>query len=308
MSEAGLWLRQVEIRGDQLPRHDAYPFNLPLFQSRQVLRFDGAVSFFVGENGSGKSTLIDAIARRCGLHMWAETKRRGTPPASWRAGATAAAAAHADGPPSGPPRDAHAPRDARPPLPRNLSEYVHVTVARGPVRGGLFSAESFREWAEFLDDISQLDPGHAKYHGGADLTLRSRGEGLLAYFRGRYQTPGLYLLDEPESALSPASQLDLLRLLAEYRERGHAQFIMATHSPILMALPGAQVFNFGEAGIEETAYEQTAHFRLYREFMADPASFLAAPAAAAASAPAASPAEAGGSGADEGCDPQVPGA
>ncbi len=125
---------------------------------------------------------------------------------------------------------------------------------------------------------ARLDPGHAKYHGGADLTLRSRGEGLLAYFRGRYQTPGLYLLDEPESALSPASQLDLLRLLVEYRERGHAQFILATHSPILMALPGAQVFSFGEAGIGETAYEETAHFKLYRDFMVDPASFLSEPA------------------------------
>jgi predicted ATPase len=283
----GLWLRQVEIRGDQLPRPDTYPFNLPLFQSRQVLRFEGAVSFFVGENGSGKSTLIEAIAWRCGLHMWAENKRRGAPPASWRPGAAAAAAAQDGG---------GALYGARPPFPGHLSDYVHVTVARGPVRGGLFSADSFREWAEFLDDLSQLDPGHAKYHGGADLTLRSRGEGLLAYFRGRYQTPGLYLLDEPESALSPASQLDLLRLLAEYRERGHAQFILATHSPILMALPGAQVFSFGEAGIKETAYEKTAHFRLYRDFMADPASFLAAPA------------EAGGGPSDEGRGPETPGA
>ncbi len=272
---AGIWLREVEVRGDQLPRRDAYPFNLPLFQSRQALRFEGAVSFFVGENGSGKSTLIDVIARRCGLHVWAEGKRRGVPPVSWRSGGTAdtggSAGAAVAAPVSSPPEG------ARPPALGNLTDYVHVTVARGPVRGGLFSADSFREWAEFLDDLSQLDPGHAKYHGGADLTLRSRGEGLLAYFRGRYQIPGLYLLDEPESALSPASQLELLRLLAEYRERGHAQFILATHSPILMALPGAQVFSFGENGIEETAYEQTAHFRLYRDFMADPAPFLAAP-------------------------------
>jgi predicted ATPase len=299
----GMWLREVEIRGDEFARHDVYPFDLPLFQSRQVLRFMGAVSFFVGENGSGKSTLIDAIARCCGLHMWAEAKRRGAPPASWRtggvvgpAGAAGAAAAQSGGPPLRGPAPGVAPgakggtaaqEGARPLPPRNLSDYVKVTVARGPVRGGLFSAESFREWAEFLDDIGQLDPGHAKYHGGADLTLRSRGEGLLAYFRGRYQTPGLYLLDEPESALSPTSQLALLRLLAEYRERGHAQFILATHSPILMALPGAQVFSFGEAGVEETAYQQTAHFRLYRDFMADPASFLATPTGGETSAPSA---------------------
>jgi predicted ATPase len=245
----GVWLREVEVRGDEFPCCDTYPFDLPLFQSRQVLRFDGRVSFLVGENGSGKSTLIDAIARCCGLYMWADTKRRAAPQEPRLSGGAGG----------------------------GLSDYVQVTVARGPVRGGLFSADSFRQWAEFLDDLSQIDPGHAKYHGGAELTLRSRGEGLLAYFRGRYRTPGLYLLDEPESALSPASQLELLRLLAQYREQGHAQFILATHSPILMALPGAQVFSFGETGILETGYEQTAHFRLYRDFMADPAAFLTPP-------------------------------
>ncbi len=251
----GVWLREVEIRGDEFPRRDVYPFDLPLFQSRQVLRFGGNVTFFVGENGSGKSTLIQAIARRCGLYLWAETGRRGAMPVSWRSGGREGGrdAGQAGG---------------------DMSDYLQVMVARGPVRGGVFSAESFRQWAEFLDDLSQVDPGHAKYHGGANLTLRSRGEGLLAYFRGRYQAPGLYFLDEPEAALSPASQLDLLRLLAEYREGGHAQFILATHSPILMALPGGQVFSFGETAVEETRFEDTAHFRLYRDFMADPASFL----------------------------------
>ncbi len=244
MTDGDIWLRSVEIRGDEFPDNEAYPFDIPTLQRRQKLQFSQCVSFFVGENGSGKSTLIDATARRCGLHVWAGTKRQGAP--------------H---------RAAHCPHG-------RLSDFVSVTLSRGPVRGGVFTAESFREWAEFLDDVSRIDPGHAKYHGGEDLTLRSHGEGLLAYFRGRYQIPGLYFLDEPEAALSPASQIDLLRLLAEYRRRGHAQFILATHSPILIALPGAQVFSFGGSGIEEVQYEETAHYRLYRDFMADPASFL----------------------------------
>jgi predicted ATPase len=242
-------LQAVEIRGDEFPDHEAYPFNVAPLQGRQELRFGRSISFFVGENGSGKSTLIDAIARRCGLHVWAEPKRGAAPPA-YRPGA--------------------------PVRPRGrLSDYVRVTVAGGPVRGGMFSAESFREWAEFLDDVSQIDPGQAKYQGGLGITKRSHGEGLLAYFRGRYQIPGLYFLDEPESALSPASQVDLLRLLDEYGRRGHAQFIVATHSPILMALREAQVFHFGDSAIEETRYEDTPHYRLYRDFMADPGSFLA---------------------------------
>ena len=243
-----VWLRSVEIRGDEFPDRVTYPFNIPTLQSRQRLIFNQGVSFFVGENGSGKSTLIDAIARRCGLHIWTEVKR-GTPQA--------------------------ARRPAAPPQPQGrLSDHVAVTLDRGPVRGGIFTAESFRQWAEFLDDVSHLDPGHAKYHGGENLTLRSHGEGLIAYFRGRYQIPGLYFLDEPEAALSPASQIDLLRLLADYRGQGHAQFILATHSPILMALPGAQVFSFGDTGIDEMSYEDTEHYRLYRDFIADPGAFL----------------------------------
>jgi predicted ATPase len=157
---------------------------------------------------------------------------------------------------------------------RALSGYLDVTLARGSVKGGVFSAESFREWAEFIDDVTEVDPGQARYHGGQKLTLRSRGEGLLAYFRGRYQIPGLYFLDEPEAALSPASQLELLRLLSEYRRRGHAQFIIATHSPVIMAVKGAQVFVLGDGPIEETSYEETSHYRLYRDFMAHPERFI----------------------------------
>ena len=253
--ETGVWLRQVEIKGDEFPDREAHPFDIPTLQRRQVLRFNQCVSFFVGENGSGKSTLIEAIARRCGIHIWTESKRRVAPPAARRPAARPGPHSHRS--PAG-----------------LLSDHLDVILARGPVRGGVFTAESFRQWAEFLDDVAEIDPGQAKYHGGANLTLRSHGEGLMAYFRGRYQIPGLYFLDEPEAALSPASQLDLLRLLAELGQRGHAQFILATHSPILMALPGAQVFSFGDAGIEETCYEETEHFRLYRDFTADPGAFL----------------------------------
>lgn len=247
-----LWLRAVEIRGDEFSDRSTYPFTIGALQGRQSLTFSGSVSFFVGENGSGKSTLIEAIARRCGLHLWHEVKRGVVAP---QAASLRPVAPHV--PPAG-----------------RLSHHVRVVLGDKQVRGGVFTAESFRQWAEFLDDLTTVDPGQAKYHGGKDLTLRSHGEGLIAYFRGRYQIPGLYFVDEPEAALSPATQLEFLRLLAEYRRRGHAQFILATHSPILMALPGAQVFSFSESGIEETTYSQTAHYRLYRDFMDDPTSFL----------------------------------
>jgi predicted ATPase len=233
-----VWLTEVEVRGDEYPPGDLYPFNIGPLQGRQKLTFNQSVTFLVGENGSGKSTLVEAIARQCGLHIWHQPKRR-----------TAVSV-------------------------MRLSDHLGVTLTNGSVKGGLFSAETFRDWAEFIDEVTSLDPGQAKYHGGFGLTARSHGEGLLAYFRGRYQIPGLYFLDEPEAALSPASQLDLLRLLDEYRQRGHAQFIIATHSPILMALPGAQILSFGTDAITEVDYRETEHFRIYRDFLANPESFL----------------------------------
>ena len=285
----GIWLEGVRIRGDDFPDRAVYPFNVPAFQERQDLRFTESVAFLVGENGSGKSTLIEAIARCCGFHIWAQPKRSHPAPRQ----DTAAVAVSLDGVADATLRDATSASAARPvsgapPVgagppagkasssypARALGDYIDVTLARGSVRGGVFSAESFREWAEFIDDVTAVDPGQAKYHGGEKLTLRSRGEGLLAYFRGRYQIPGLYFLDEPEAALSPASQLELLRLLSEYRRRGHAQFIVATHSPIIMAVKGAQVFVLGDGPITETSYEQTPHYRLYRDFMADPSRFV----------------------------------
>jgi predicted ATPase len=236
-----LWLQSVEIRGDEFPDRTRYPFNVAPLQGRQRLDLTRSATFLVGENGSGKSTLIQAMARRCGLHLWGQPRRR--------LGSDELSAAA-------------------------LSWHLRVTMAEGDVTGGLFSAETFREWAEFLDDVTRLDPGQAKYYGGTDLTAKSHGEGILAYLVGRYSFPGLYFLDEPESALSPASQLELLKILANHRVSGQAQFVIATHSPILLALPESQIFHLADTGIQETEYEATDHFRLYRDFLADRHRFL----------------------------------
>ena len=144
----------------------------------------------------------------------------------------------------------------------------------GTVPGAFFSAENFREFAEFLDDAAATDPGLLKYFGGQKITVLSHGEGILSYFSGRYRIRGLYFLDEPEAALSPASQVGLLRLLHSLREDGLAQFMIATHSPILMSLPGAQIFFVDKDGIRQTMLEDTEHYRLYRDFLAAPEAFL----------------------------------
>ena len=236
-----IWLESVEIRGDSFPDPTRYPFNIPPLQGRQTLSLAGSTSFLVGENGSGKSTLLQAIARRCGVDMWAQ------PQPKLRPGELSSAA---------------------------LSEHLRVSLRGGPMSAAFFSAEGFRAWAEFLDDVTEADPGQAKYQGCAELTHRSHGEGILAYMSGRYRVPGLYFLDEPETALSPSSQLELLRILEEFRGAGHSQFLIATHSPILMALPESQIFHLAGSGISEIDYESTDHFRLYRAFLEDPHSFL----------------------------------
>jgi predicted ATPase len=199
--------------------------------------------FFVGENGSGKSTLLEAIARRCGINFWDKPRRH---------------LAHNN------------------PFEAALSQYISPLRANGRPSGSFFRAETFREVADFLDDVALCDPGRLRYHGGRILNDLSHGEGILSYFRGRFGVQGLYFLDEPEAALSPRSQIEFLQLLQQYTFQKEAQFIIATHSPLLMACPEAQIFCFRQTGIEEIAYEETMHYRLYKSFLADRTPFLAA--------------------------------
>ena len=233
-----MYITGVKIDRERFPTQQLYPFNVPAIQDTPELVLEKPVAFFVGENGSGKSTLLDAITRTCGIHVWDKPRRH---------------LAHNN------------------PFETRLSNYVRVTWANGRVSGSLFRAETFHDLADFLDDVALCDPGRLKYHGGRILNTLSHGEGMLSYFRGRFQVKGLYFLDEPESALSPASQLKFLSLLQQLGAEGTAQFIIATHSPILLACPDAQIFSFDGARIQEVRYHDTAHYRIYRQFFQDQA-------------------------------------
>ncbi len=235
-------LVKVRIHSDRYPTNRIYPFNIPVIRETPELIFKKPVAFFVGENGTGKSTLLEAITRKCGIHLWDKPRRH---------------LAHNN------------------PFETRLADYITVTWSEeGRVPGSLFRAETFRDFADFIDDVALCDPGRLKYHGGHILNMLSHGEGILAYFSGRYRIKGLYLLDEPESALSPSSQVTFLRLLQQLEAEGHAQFIMATHSPILLAYPGAQIFSFDSPRIEEVGYEDTAHYKIYKQFFTDRTVFL----------------------------------
>ncbi len=231
----------VQLHSDRFPSRRFYPFNIPTLGEPQEIRFRRPVVFFHGENGSGKSTLLDAIARRCGINTW-DTPRRHL--------------AHTN------------------PYETRLQDYVTATWSNGGVSGSLFRAETFRELGDFIDDVSLCDPGRLQYHGGQILNTLSHGQGILAYLTHRFSRKGLYLLDEPEAALSPASQIQFLNLLQRLEAEGQSQFIITTHSPILLAYPGAQILAFEPPHIREVCYEETVHYQLYKQFLLNPAAFL----------------------------------
>lgn len=234
-------LVRIRIHSDRFPTHRFYPFNVPILNRTTELMFRRPVVFFAGENGSGKSTLLEAIARKCDISIWDKPRRH---------------IAHNN------------------PYETRLADYITVTWSDGSVPGSVFRAETFRDLADFLDDVALCDPGRLEYHGGRILNTLSHGEAILSYFGSRYQVKGLYLLDEPESALSPSSQIEFLNVLQRLEVEGHAQFIMATHSPILLAYPEAQIFSFDPPRIEEVTYEDTVHYRLYKQFFTDRTVFL----------------------------------
>jgi predicted ATPase len=236
-----MYLVKVSIEAERFPTERFYPFNVPAIRQTPELVFRQPIVFFVGENGSGKSTLLEAITRKCGIHIWDKPRRH---------------LAHNN------------------PYETKLSSYLGIGWTNGKASGSLFRAETFQDFADFLDDVALCDPGRLQYHGGQILNTLSHGQGILSYFSGRFRLKGLYFLDEPESALSPASQIKFLKLLQQYAAEGRAQFVIATHSPILLACPGAQIFSFGPSSIEEVGYEETEQYQIYQRFLTNRAAFL----------------------------------
>lgn len=234
-------LKRIKFFPQAYPTCDYYPFNLPLFQALGDFEFTAPVVFLIGENGSGKSTLIEAVAEKCSIHIWRPEERT---------------------------------RYHYNPFERELYKYILTTWADGPVPGSFFAAEIFKNFAQNLDEWVQTDPGQLKYFGGKSLLTLSHGQSLMSFFQSRYRIKGLYILDEPETALSPRSQVELLRLIRDMSQAGHAQFIIATHSPILMACPEAHLYICEAASLGRIAYQDTDHYRVYKDFMNDPEAFV----------------------------------
>jgi predicted ATPase len=227
-------LKSINLNPEKYPTHEFYPFNLTIFQQTKCLDFHSPVTFFCGENGTGKSTLLRAISQKCKIHIWENFQTM---------------------------------RFVNNPYEDQLHEAVEVNWVDGEVPGSFFSSQIFHNFAQFLDEWAVADSQILNYFGGKSLMIQSHGQSLLSFFAARYQIKGLYLMDEPETALSPKSQIELLKILFQMSQKGHAQFIIATHSPVLLSCPGAAIFSFDKAPIQPVEYEQTEYFQFYQDFM-----------------------------------------
>ena len=263
-------LRRVTLGVVDAQESDHFPFDVPAIRSLSSIEFTTPVTFLVGENGSGKSTFLEAVASAAGM--------------------IAAGSVELD-------------RDGTLAPVRRLADRLTLSWSKRTRRGFFLRAEDFfgftrrvgslREELELgLHDVDERHEGASEYAKelartpyrnelaamaaayGGDLDDRSHGEGFLDFFRARLVPDGLYLLDEPEAPLSPLRQLALISLLREMVEDHRAQCIIVTHSPILMAFPGATILTFDRVPIAPVAYGDLDHVTITRDFLNDPESYL----------------------------------
>lgn len=234
-------INKVTLLHEKYPTDQHYPFSLPIFNQTGSLSFDRPITIFVGENGTGKSTLLEALARACDIHIWKASKGVRYHPNQYE---------------------------------DKLYRCLKVEWSEGKVPGAFFGSEIFKDFRYLLDEWASTDPGQLNYFGGKSLVTQSHGQSTMSYFRALYKIKGIYLLDEPETALSPKSQLELLKIIGENSRSGHAQFIIATHSPILLACEGATIYSFDQVPVRTVEYEETEHYQLYKNFLLNKKKYL----------------------------------
>ena len=223
------YIKGIRLRGGY--DRERYPFRIPAVRYLEKagnLEFEKPVTFFVGENGTGKSTLVEAIAVAMGFNG-----EGGSRDFFFSTQKT-----HSE-----------------------LHEYLTIGKSVRPRDGFFLRAESFYNTASFLEQNSSLDR-----YGGLSFHEQSHGEAFLALATNRFEGNGLYILDEPESALSPQRLMSLLVVIDELVKH-NSQFIIATHSPILMAYPDADILEFSDQGIKKVGYRETEHYKITKQFI-----------------------------------------
>ncbi len=228
MSKSGSpFLRHITSLEEKFDR-SRYPFNIPAFDNGIDIQLDTRVTLLVGENGSGKSTLLEAVAECCGFNPEGGNRDHF--------------------------REVFEDRSA-------LAQALRLSWMPRTTEGFFLRAESFFNFASYIEGVSDL-----RAYGGKSLHQQSHGESFLALFENRFEQ-GIYILDEPEAALSPQRQLTFMSIINQLETPGHAQFIIATHSPILLSYPGAKVISFDDGKIQEIDYRDSSHYQLTKSFL-----------------------------------------
>jgi len=228
-------LKRIELQHERVPSFNEYPFSIPSIQNLDHLDLQNKVTFFVGENGSGKSTLLEAIADKCDFNT------------------------------AGGGRNNYYDVDA---AESALGDYIKLSWMPKIMNGFFLRAESFYNFASHIDEVG------ADAYGGRSLHKQSHGESFFSLFSNRFNGKGIYLLDEPEAALSPQRQLSFLRIIHDLVTTGDSQFIIATHSPILLGYPNATILSFDNGEIKEIEYEMTDHYQITKYFLENREKFL----------------------------------
>lgn len=236
MKGGHMFLKRIELQRERIPSFNTYPFSIPSIKDFRQLDLQNKVTFFVGENGSGKSTLLEAISDKCEFNTAGGGRNNYY--------------------------DVESSESA-------LGEYIRLSWLPKVTNGFFLRAESFYQFASHIDTIGAHDA-----YGGRSLHEQSHGESFFSFFLNRFKGKGIYLLDEPEVALSPQRQLSFLKIIHDLVSSGDSQFIIATHSPILLGFPNATILSFDNGTIKEIDYEDTDHYQITKYFLQNRERFL----------------------------------
>jgi predicted ATPase len=235
------YLKRLSFIQDRV-KADEFPFTIPAFQRGKLqLDFEHPITIIVGENGTGKSTLLEGIADLCGFNL------------------------------SGGNRNHMFNREHDQPT---IASALRGSWLPKVTRGFFMRAESLFDFGHYLDAMQKEDPVTLDPYGGKSLHQQSHGESYLALFNNKFKGEAIYILDEPEAALSPRRQLQFVKLMRLLELEGESQMIMATHSPILMAYPRAQLLMFDGRVIREVSLSETPHYQLMRNFVMNPKAMM----------------------------------